>query len=353
MNASAQATVKVSVLIANYNGESLLHDCLRSVLEQSGASDIEIIVHDDASTDASLALLKHHYPTVKVISSDRNVGFCVANNRMAAVANGRYLLLLNNDAALFADAVETMLHAAGAARPTSIIATVPQYDWETGELVDQGCHLDPFYNPVPIRSSKPCSAAMVIGACLFVERDLWIRAGGFPEWFGSIAEDMLLCCTARLQGAEVISCSNSGYRHRQGASFGGSRVSRGKLASNLQRRRLSEHNKTMVMLICTPGVALVLLLPLHLLLLLFEGVVLTTAAGSLRPLKAIYLHTLYSVWSDRQRWVAERQRVAGTRKLGAIRYFSRFRLFPRKLQMLVKHGFPSLTMGSERTQKQK
>ena len=46
---------RVSVCIANYNGEDLLPDCIDSVLSQQ--ADIEILVHDDASTDGSLALL--------------------------------------------------------------------------------------------------------------------------------------------------------------------------------------------------------------------------------------------------------------------------------------------------------
>ena len=41
---------------------------------------------------------------------------------------------------------------------------------------------------------------MVIGACLWIQKGLWEELGGFPEWFGSIAEDMYLCCRARLAG---------------------------------------------------------------------------------------------------------------------------------------------------------
>ena len=69
---------------------------------------------------------------------------------------------------------------------------------------------------------------------------------------GSLAEDMCLCCNARLRDAPVQVTSGSGYKHRQGASFGGNRATSGRLQTTFRRRELSERNKTSVMLICTP-----------------------------------------------------------------------------------------------------
>ena len=49
------ATPVCSICIANYNGVGLLGDCLDSVLSQSGAPTIVIIVLDVGSTDGSVA----------------------------------------------------------------------------------------------------------------------------------------------------------------------------------------------------------------------------------------------------------------------------------------------------------
>lgn len=89
----------ISVCIANYNGEKFLSECIESVLNQVASPHFEIIVHDDASTDASLEQIAR-YDNIKLIRSPENVGYCVANNRMAEAAFGEYLLLLNNDAVL-------------------------------------------------------------------------------------------------------------------------------------------------------------------------------------------------------------------------------------------------------------
>ena len=79
---------RISVCIANYNGVNVLGDCIDSVLAQTTDAPVEIIVHDDASTDASLQLLRERYPQVELIASEANVGFCIANNRMVAQAQG-------------------------------------------------------------------------------------------------------------------------------------------------------------------------------------------------------------------------------------------------------------------------
>ena len=81
---------------------------------QDSGFPVEIIVHDDASSDGSVALIRQYYPQVVLIESPNNVGICVANNRMAALAKGDYLLLLNNDAALWPDALATLLATAQA-----------------------------------------------------------------------------------------------------------------------------------------------------------------------------------------------------------------------------------------------
>ena len=172
----------VSVCIANYNGSGMIAGCIESVIGQKCDFSVEILVHDDASTDDSPELVVRDYPDVRLIRSKSNVGFCVANNRMVAQAKGDYVLLLNNDAELQPDALHVLLNEANAVGKPAILS-VPQYDYSTGELIDRGCMLDPFFNPVPNRNPKRREVAMVIGACLWIPRTLWEKLGGFPDWF--------------------------------------------------------------------------------------------------------------------------------------------------------------------------
>jgi GT2 family glycosyltransferase len=336
---------RVSVCIANFNGERMLGDCIDSVLAQDTDASVEVLVHDDASTDDSLALLQAHYPQVAVIRSDRNVGFCVANNRMADAASGEYLLLLNNDAALLPDAITTLLAAAGEQRPAGIL-TLPQYDWESNQLVDLGCLLDPFYTPVPNLDPMRRDVAYVIGACLWIPRALWNELGGFPAWLGSIAEDMYLGCVTRLRGYPVQAIPASGYRHRQGASFGGNRIEQGRLDSSYRRRYLSERNRLAVLVACTPTWLVWPWLALHVAVLLAEGLLLSVLKASPRVWREIYWHALQDVISRRRELPAQRTASQAQRTIGLCTYLRGFTAMPRKLTLLSKHGLPGIREGA-------
>jgi len=343
-NASALAEPRpvVSVCIANYNGIDVIDDCIHSIVEQTGSIPFEILIHDDASTDGSVGHINACYPGATLIESPNNVGFCIANNRLAAAAQGDYLLLLNNDAMLFPDALSTLLTEAQRLNRPAILS-LPQYDADSGELLDIGSRLDPFYNPVPNRDPTRNDAGMVMGACLWIDRTLWHELGGFPEWFGSIGEDLYLCCRARLAGNPVRALGTSGYHHRVGKSFGGGKVTSGRLSSTFRRRALSERNKTFAMAATCPSPLIQLLLPIHLSLLLLEGVLLTLIKQDGRYIRQIYLPVFTALFQHRKEMHATRVAVSETRRINGTKFYSVFSWVPYKLQVLFKHGLPHIT----------
>lgn len=88
----------VSVIIVNYNGARYLSACLDALREQTYPSDhFEAIVSDNGSADGSLELLHDNYPWVRVLANRRNLGFASGNNVAIQIAQGEYIVLLNND----------------------------------------------------------------------------------------------------------------------------------------------------------------------------------------------------------------------------------------------------------------
>ena len=331
----------VSVCIANYNGIGLIDACLRSVRAQDFHLPIEIIVHDDASLDNSVEHIRNHYPSVRLIESPKNVGFCIANNRMASIARGEFLLLLNNDATLFPNAASTLFAEASGLLHEGIL-TLPQYDAETRALIDRGCMLDPFFNPIPNLDINTRDVAMVIGACLWIPKNLWQELGGFPEWYESIGEDLHLCCQARLAAHPVRVCTQSGYHHLVGRSFGGGRVDRGRLSTASDRRRLSERNKTYAMLVMQPALLLILLFPIHLLLIHFEGLLLSLLKKDFRHWRKIYAPLIPALWSHRKILISERRRVQAHKNISLTSWLGTFRWIPWKLRMISRYGIPEI-----------
>lgn len=329
----------VSVCIANFNGMAVIDDCLRSVVAQEGQIPFEILVHDDASNDGSATHISNVYPDIRLITSQENVGFCIANNRMAAEAKGKYLLLLNNDAALYPNAIHSLLTEAVRLDQPAILG-LPQYDAASGDLIDIGSLLDPFLNPVPNKEPERGDVGMVMGACLWIPKALWQELDGFPEWFGSIGEDLYLCCRARLSGYPVNALSTSGYRHWQGKSFGGNRIVDKRLATTFRRRVLSERNKSYVMALTYPSPWVYPALLLHLILLMLEGGLLSMIKTDTRFWRKIYAPCFQALWLKRSFLWTIRREIQKTRCNGSMKFFSAFRLAPHKLIMLVRHGLP-------------
>jgi GT2 family glycosyltransferase len=336
-----KAPPTVSVCIANYNGMDVIDACIASVLAQDSGFPVEIIVHDDASMDGSAQHIREKHPGIKLLESVENVGFCVANNRMAAAATGQYLLLLNNDAELYLDALSTLCKAAQISDQPAILS-LPQYNFDTGELIDIGSLLDPFLNPVPNNDPQRNEVGFVIGACLWIPKTLWEELGGFPEWFGSIGEDLYLCCRARLTGYPVRAIGISGYRHRVGASFGGGKVRQGRLSTTARRRALSERNKTFVMLVTFPLLPLLVLLPLHFATLFLEGALLALVKCRWHLWQEIYAPLLPALWREWRRLMALRREIQAQRTASTGSFFTPFRWLPWKLKLLFRHGLPEV-----------
>lgn len=94
----------VSVIMANFNGANWIRQAIESLQRQSLA-DWELIVVDDASTDASVDIVcaaANNDQRIVLLTSSCNAGPSVARNRALACARGRWVTILDSDD-LFAD----------------------------------------------------------------------------------------------------------------------------------------------------------------------------------------------------------------------------------------------------------
>jgi N-acetylglucosaminyl-diphospho-decaprenol L-rhamnosyltransferase len=106
--------VDLSIIIVNWNVRDLLQQCLHSILADSQTCSLEVIVVDNASTDGSVEMVRTEFPGVRVIVNSDNQGFPFANNQGIAIAQGRYVFLLNPDTEVVGDALATMVAFADA-----------------------------------------------------------------------------------------------------------------------------------------------------------------------------------------------------------------------------------------------
>ena len=101
--------ITVSVLVAVYNGEKYLEQCLSSLLAQT-LQNVQIICVDDCSTDSSLEIL-HKYQQiddrVEVVHLEKNQGQGHARNVALSQAKGEYICFLDSDDTFSADALQS------------------------------------------------------------------------------------------------------------------------------------------------------------------------------------------------------------------------------------------------------
>lgn len=87
---------RIAVIIPTHRAERFIRDCLRS-LYSSTLTDFETILVDDRSTDATVQIVREHFPQVRILRLHRNLGFPGAVNAGMRATDADYMVLLNDD----------------------------------------------------------------------------------------------------------------------------------------------------------------------------------------------------------------------------------------------------------------
>lgn len=122
----------VSVIIPVYNTEKFLRRCLESVCNQT-LRELEVICVNDASTDASAAILAEFAARdsrVKVITFERNRGAAVARNAGIDAATGDYLGFVDSDDFVELDFYAKLYRLTAKDKPDAVKGALKMYDNE-------------------------------------------------------------------------------------------------------------------------------------------------------------------------------------------------------------------------------
>lgn len=182
----------VSIIILNFNGLRFLPRCLQS-LAATEYSPYEIIVADNGSSDGSLAYLREHFPTVKIIEFQDNWGYSGAYNRAIPQADGKYCVLLNFDVEVepnwLTQAIEMMeddplIAAAQPKLKQYQDHTKFEYSGGSGGFLD--AYGFPFVRGRLFDQTEPdvgqyddsCEIFWATGAALIVRKETYLSAGG-------------------------------------------------------------------------------------------------------------------------------------------------------------------------------
>jgi GT2 family glycosyltransferase len=200
----------VSIIVVTCNSQSTVFDCLSSLKQSAGADQFEIIVVDNHSSDAALERLAREFVDIKLIANDRNLGFAAACNIGVRVATAPFLLFVNPDVVVDADAIPSLLLAARNRQRVGAIAgrlRFPDGRWQAncrkfptignlmvsrgsivGKLLPRGLFSKIDYYTLP-DYPEVTEVPAVAGTFMLIRRDLFLLAHGFDARFFMYMED--------------------------------------------------------------------------------------------------------------------------------------------------------------------
>lgn len=222
---------RVAAVIPVWNLWNFTEACLRSLAEHSHGEDLEVVVVDNHSTDATVTELE---PLGRALFGDaftavrmpENVGFAKGCNAGARAAGADLLFFLNNDTTLtpgWLPPLRTAINAPGMG------AVGPLLLYPDGTVQHCGIYFTPFLNVGHLYEHLPGSFSgahrvhplqAITGAALMVRRGDFEACGCFHEAYCNGFEDMDLCFALRARGLKLRVESRSVIHHHTSSTPG-------------------------------------------------------------------------------------------------------------------------------------
>ncbi len=221
-----------SIIIPVFNKWELTSDCLTSLREHTPRNSFEVIVVDNASSDATSELLpglgknlfgeNFHY-----IRNAENRNFAGASNQGAQAARADILFFLNNDTLLTPNWDTPLLKALKNDQSLGAVGPVLVYKSDKVQHIGAAIYPDSgishFYIGIPATHPlvlKRRSLHFITGAAFMVSKKNFFAAGAFCEEYINGFEDVELCLRLRQLGLTLTVEPDSKIYHLESQSQG-------------------------------------------------------------------------------------------------------------------------------------
>ncbi len=210
----------ISAVILNYKDVALTKKCVDILYRSADASDlpVEVIVVDNSAPQTAEDLCEELPEEVKIIENEKNLGFSAANNQGIKQAKGDIILIMNNDLFINEEVLQTGSEYITSHKKAGVWAPklVGEFSDEQKScayfptihgLIIEYWFKYPYSNRVAltaVNADHPVPVDMVIGACMFIRKEVLEQAGLFDEDYFFTSEDVDLCYKIKNLGYEVL-----------------------------------------------------------------------------------------------------------------------------------------------------
>ncbi len=229
MNASCD----LSIIIVAWNVRDLVLDCLASIRDARLAISNEVLVVDNGSHDGTVEAVRRQFSETHVIALPENVGFAAGNNQGLLKMNGRYAVLLNSDTIVLRGGLERCVGYLDAHPDVGVVGPqllnpdrtkqncIHNTPSLVSEVVSQSLLRRLFPGRYPskrVEYREPIEVDAVLGACLFVRRDVVQEVGPIDEAYFFFLEETDWCHQIRERGWKVVHLPDAQVIHLYGES---------------------------------------------------------------------------------------------------------------------------------------
>ena len=189
--------IEISIITINYNG--LTDTC--ALIETIPFNDrLEVIVVDNASQNQEADTISKRFPRVKVIKSEKNLGFAGGNNLGIRAAQGKYLFFINNDTIFKDFNIQTLIDRLESSPEIAVVCPKIRFDWGNHPIQFTG------YTPlskITVRNQSigfgeedhgqyetPHPTPYAHGAAMLIKREAINKIGLMPECFFLYYEEL-------------------------------------------------------------------------------------------------------------------------------------------------------------------
>lgn len=207
----------VSVLMPVYNGEKFLAETIENILAQS-YSNIELIVMDDGSTDASYDIASRYTTDKRVkVFKQPNAGAGTARNRAFDESTGEYIMYMDADDLIASDKIERQVKLLINNDINTVVSSewdIFYYDISEAKFPRLSIYKD-YEHPITLITDMLNGGEMMQTSCWMMTRELIKNTGGWDKNI-TINDDGVFFTKVLTLASKIVFCPNAHVYYRRG-----------------------------------------------------------------------------------------------------------------------------------------